>query len=166
MFRLCYDVNTYSHTYYVNMCISQWCLKLISCFISDSNTFCSTLFCSNLCLCLLFCNQCTSILYLCLPNLLLCVHVCCFLCLFLCLLCVCLCVCVCFYVCVIVLSAQLTSEKDKLKEAQKVIRETEAKVGVSCAYVCPSPPCLHAWKWYCPGNLQINRQKVVFNRNG
>lgn len=33
-------------------------------------------------------------------------------------------------VCVCVVSEQLTIEKDKLKEAQRLIRESEAKVGV------------------------------------
>lgn len=37
--------------------------------------------------------------------------------------------------CACVVSAQLTIEKDKLKEAQRLVRESEAKVGVLFACV-------------------------------
>lgn len=37
--------------------------------------------------------------------------------------------------CVCVVFAQLTIEKDKLKEAQRLVRESEAKVGVLFARV-------------------------------
>lgn len=48
--------------------------------------------------------------------------------------CVPMCICgVCMCVCVV--SAQLTIENDKLKEAQRLIRESEAKVGVPVACV-------------------------------
>ena len=50
--------------------------------------------------------------------------------------CVRVCVSVCVCVCLCVVPAQLTIEKDKLKEAQRLIRESEAKVGVLSA--CPA----------------------------
>lgn len=89
------------------------------------------LFCVSVCVLQLF--LCTSVLLLlCLSNPPPFVPLCCPLCL-LCIPVVCACVRPCVCVCLCVVPAQLTIEKDKLKEAQRLIRESEAKVGVLSA---------------------------------
>lgn len=57
----------------------------------------------------------------------------------------------CVCVCVCVVSVQLTIEKDKLKEAQRLIRESEAKVGVlfACAALEIISPLITRKPWLC-----------------
>lgn len=69
------------------------------------------------------------------------------------------------YVCASVCVQQLTIEKDKLKEAQRLIRDSEAKVGVPSAckaleMISPAVPCADL-DWIVAFHLFIH-WKIIF----